>query len=621
MSVKQNFPTIKPTLNLDFAGSQVVDSRITFTRASAATLTDAQGILKTVRDNKPRIDFDPSTGECKGLLIEEQRTNIVTHLNSHGAVSYLNCFGVPYSTLAPDGTYSGLLVQAIPNPTSVTCAFIAAYAGVSAGQVYACSIYLKAGTNPGTTIFALYDPPTSIGYGNTNIFWSNGVPTVTNGATVTNAGNGWYRVTVLATIPSGQTDIIALLYPTGGEANKNVYCWNPQFELGSFSTSYISTASRFISRASSATHYDSTGVLRIAGTNQARNGFAYDTATDKWISQGLILEKAATNIVNNSIVANIGTNWQQYNTAVLTANYSTAPDGSSTAGRITTTNTGTVRVGTGGLVTSTVYAASIWVKSNTGSNYTLTLQIGDTNVVSITATPQWQRFSGFGSPQQNGYNFIDLEGIQAGADISVWGAQLETGFVTTSYIPTFGSSATRAADIYSTGTATRASETAVITGTNFSNWYNGTQGTLYAEQQVTNVVAGSNQNMVAASLYKNTSNFMAVGQGTGDGGGTGQRSITWIQNNNSTQFFGMTGNFISSGLSLKNAFAYQTNNFAYSANTQTLVTDSTGTAPIVDTLTIGSYTPSASYYANGHIKKIVYYPYRLSNTQLQALTV
>lgn len=32
-----NFPTVRPTLNLDFAGSESVDSRVTFTRASAAT--------------------------------------------------------------------------------------------------------------------------------------------------------------------------------------------------------------------------------------------------------------------------------------------------------------------------------------------------------------------------------------------------------------------------------------------------------------------------------------------------------------------------------------------------------------------------------------------------------
>ncbi len=69
------YPAIRPTLNLDFANSQQVDSRITFARSSTATYFDANGQLQTAAINQPRIDFDPLTGECKGLLIEEQRTN------------------------------------------------------------------------------------------------------------------------------------------------------------------------------------------------------------------------------------------------------------------------------------------------------------------------------------------------------------------------------------------------------------------------------------------------------------------------------------------------------------------------------------------------------------------
>jgi hypothetical protein len=37
MSIAQNFPTISPSLSLDFANVQALDPRITFTRASTAT--------------------------------------------------------------------------------------------------------------------------------------------------------------------------------------------------------------------------------------------------------------------------------------------------------------------------------------------------------------------------------------------------------------------------------------------------------------------------------------------------------------------------------------------------------------------------------------------------------
>ncbi len=50
---------------------------ITFSRASSATYWDANGVLQTAATDVPRFDHDPVTGECLGLLIEEQRTNLL----------------------------------------------------------------------------------------------------------------------------------------------------------------------------------------------------------------------------------------------------------------------------------------------------------------------------------------------------------------------------------------------------------------------------------------------------------------------------------------------------------------------------------------------------------------
>lgn len=80
MSNLPNFPILRPSLLLDFANSQQVDPRITFTRSSATTRTNANGQIETVAANVPRLDFDPVSGACLGLLIEEQRTNLL--LNS-----------------------------------------------------------------------------------------------------------------------------------------------------------------------------------------------------------------------------------------------------------------------------------------------------------------------------------------------------------------------------------------------------------------------------------------------------------------------------------------------------------------------------------------------------------
>ncbi len=75
-----------PSLDLRFADNKsLVDvatgaSLVTFTRASSGTFVDSAGVLQTAVTNVPRFDHNPTTGESLGLLVEEQRTNLL--LNS-----------------------------------------------------------------------------------------------------------------------------------------------------------------------------------------------------------------------------------------------------------------------------------------------------------------------------------------------------------------------------------------------------------------------------------------------------------------------------------------------------------------------------------------------------------
>jgi hypothetical protein len=87
MSIQANFPAIKPTLLLDFANVGQLDPRITFTRASTGTFTDSVGVLQTAAIDAPRFDYDPVTLACKGLLIEESRTNSIRNNTGQGAVA------------------------------------------------------------------------------------------------------------------------------------------------------------------------------------------------------------------------------------------------------------------------------------------------------------------------------------------------------------------------------------------------------------------------------------------------------------------------------------------------------------------------------------------------------
>lgn len=66
---------VLPRLALDFT-TALLDPRITFTRSGdTATVTNSSGVIVGVNADLPRFDYDPTTLVCKGLLIEEARTN------------------------------------------------------------------------------------------------------------------------------------------------------------------------------------------------------------------------------------------------------------------------------------------------------------------------------------------------------------------------------------------------------------------------------------------------------------------------------------------------------------------------------------------------------------------
>jgi hypothetical protein len=66
---------VLPSLALDFT-TAVLDPRVTLTRSgNTATVTNSSGVIVAINADLPRFDFNPTTLVCKGLLIEEARTN------------------------------------------------------------------------------------------------------------------------------------------------------------------------------------------------------------------------------------------------------------------------------------------------------------------------------------------------------------------------------------------------------------------------------------------------------------------------------------------------------------------------------------------------------------------
>jgi hypothetical protein len=116
-----------PTLSLDFMTPGTLDPRITFTRASSATYTDASGVIQTAATNAPRWDY--ANGVLRGLLIEEQRTNILLNsavlstqsVSVPASVQALSFYGTGTITLS--GAFVGSLVGTGPYPSRASLIF------------------------------------------------------------------------------------------------------------------------------------------------------------------------------------------------------------------------------------------------------------------------------------------------------------------------------------------------------------------------------------------------------------------------------------------------------------------------------------------------------------------
>jgi hypothetical protein len=145
-----------------------------------------------------------------------------------------------------------------------------------------------------------------------------------------------------------------------------------------------------------------------------------------------------------------------------------------------------------------------------------------------------------------------------------------------------------------------------MTGTNFSGWYNASEGTLYAEGIP--IPATSTFDRVASIETSGAASVISIQRDSANARGFGDGVSTIVANQ-------MPQNVI-----FKAALAGKVNDFALVANGSAPNADtSTNALPAAAALGIGS-TSAGLDHMNGTIRRIAYYPTRLSNAQLQALT-
>ena len=177
-------------------------------------------------------------------------------------------------------------------------------------------------------------------------------------------------------------------------------------------------------------------------------------------------------------------------------------------------------------------------------------------------------------------------------------AQLETGAFATSYIPTAATAVTRNAD------------NATMTGTNFSDWYNATEGAL---ETVSTTISTTQPASTGASLYLDGTNFMATF--------FGDVNKPRLLVRNAGVFEVNTTASVAQSNPFNQVFAYKSGSISFASNATLIVNSVNKPIPSPNSLYIGSHPAvGAAGYANAWISRVAYWPQRLINNEVIAFS-
>jgi hypothetical protein len=591
----ESLPDIKPSLNLDFANVKTLDPRITYTRASTGTYYDGKTFAKAEEN----------------LLLQSQ--DFTTSWLLSNATITAN------STTAPDGSSTA---DTLTGNGASGQHLVQQQITVISGLNYVFSFFAKANTND----FVQLRFGGGFGSPTANFDLSAGTVGTTTGtitATIQDAGSGWYRCSGItdATI-TGLTAVQMYLVTSASAAaaetntlSTSIYLWGAQLEQRDSLTDYTPTTTQPITNYIPALQTAASGVAR----------FDHDPITSE--SLGFLIEEQRTNLMTYSQELDNGA-WSVNSNATILANAVVAPDGTVTAdllrengingehyhGQSLTYATGTDYTISAYVRPAGRHQCQLFFPASAFSSQVTTIfdlsagTVGTSNAdnAGIETLPGgwfriWQTHRATASTSGN--TFLRL--INAGSTsyqgdgysgVYIWGAQLEAGAFPTSYIKTTGAQATRNADAAS------------MTGTNFSEWYRQDAGTIFEISR-----AGSpTGNAFAVQMSDNSySNRVIIGQDSAN-------AVGQVLVSSSVTLSVTASGRTTDALAL--VFAATTNDGQIAKDGALGSSDTSGAMPTALTrLDVGADHTGANGL-NGTISRLTYYPKRLSNATLQALT-
>jgi len=253
------------TLSLDFTQmstlADLTSRGLTFSRSTSGTFINANGLVATATAGNPRFDYDPSTLQPRGLLIEGSANNLLTYSDVRTTGwSGINATGTNDSATAPDNTNTATLWTGTSG--GANRAYSAGFS-VTSGQTYTISAWVK---KPSSNA-AQYAKISVLSAVEAAIGWpSNGTLDLDTGTisgtgyTVTAYQNGWYRIVSTGTVNTTTTArmFVRITNAAGGEptVTTSLLWWGAQAETGNGASSLIPTGASTGSRASESLYMD-----------------------------------------------------------------------------------------------------------------------------------------------------------------------------------------------------------------------------------------------------------------------------------------------------------------------------------------------------------------------------
>ena len=525
-----------PSLDLNPAVPSTLDI-ITATRAGTATYTDASGNIQTASPNTVRVDHPQGA----------QLTS--TKFQHVGNTDFSDWTAASSTTLTDGSGYAGQPSKIFEASGGTHRTFRTPTFATTAGTTYTGSILIRRVSGTGDIqINHQYSAQGNL----TNI--------------TSDISEDWTRVEVNFTGHASSGDMwFGIWVNVQGDS---VEIAMPQVEEGT-------TASDF-----------------VANTTGSRKLIAAATYAPR--VPMILVEPAATNLIENSEDFSESLYIRDGGVTIGTTNH-VSPAGSEDATKIEVTDSGRLYTN----LTSATYATSLYLKSGTfshfkiaGNNLDLQSQTFAGGTVEFVGDG-WYRISftstSARSFQVQAYPDANYATHTDSGDYFIWGAQAETGTVATSYIPTSGSTVTRAADDL------------VIDGSDFTNFYNQSEGTIYIEYE--------------PRVLGTTNTALEFSDGTADNrifSLVASAYHCYIKDGGVAQAV-LDGGTVTAGDLIRLAFSYEVNNTQASLDGGAVVSDMSASIPTVDRLILGNQTVANTRLLNGHIKRLLYWPHHSDN--------